>query len=715
MSSIERVHVIFKTHLDVGFTDLSKNVIQTYVDEYIPRALNLAEQRPGEFLWTTGSWLIHHYLKVAGAADRKRMEEAIEAGRIAWHALPFTMHSELADERLFEFGLSLSKELDRRFGKQTVAAKMTDVPGHTLAVARLLAKNGVEFFHIGVNPGSAVPQVPPVFRWRTADGTEVIVAYHDSYGEALCIEGLPDALVFAHTHDNHGPQAAEALDALYADLRVRFPGAEIGPSTMDAFARKLGKVKEQLPVVSEEIGDTWIHGIGTDPLKVAQFRALLRCRDAWLEAGKLADDSAIYKEFSEWLLLVPEHTWGVDIKTYLTDYVNYAKGDFVKARSADKIPLVLAPKGCEYVYDWARKTRDEKCSYSFVEQSWQEQRDYVTKAMRALPRELEEEASEALAALCPSALLVGESRAQSEDRTTGKATMTQTETEVASVKRLPLVAGESYSLGLFDVTWDNTGAISQLCDATGRDWAGSAIRLGVYTYEVFDAEDYRRWYQDYCSRGRTEYETWITCDFGKPGIESLEPPVHHRTVEAVARGLVRWEQGDCDIVRAELQLPEWATLDAGAPAQVVVEYAFSKTSERIDIRLDCLHKDAYRLPEASWFSFGLNVDHPTNWQLHKLGEWVSPVQVVRGGNRNLHALGRGLRYNGADGSALIETLDAPLVAVGAPGLLRFDRTIAQNPGIFHFNLHNNVWGTNFPMWFEGDMRYRFRVSLLRST
>jgi len=23
-------------------------------------------------------------------------------------------------------------------------------------------------------------------------------------------------------------------------------------------------------------------------------------------------------------------------------------------------------------------------------------------------------------------------------------------------------------------------------------------------------------------------------------------------------------------------------------------------------------------------------------------------------------------------------------------------------GTFHFNLSNNLWGTNFPLWYEGD-------------
>ena len=27
------------------------------------------------------------------------------------------------------------------------------------------------------------------------------------------------------------------------------------------------------------------------------------------------------------------------------------------------------------------------------------------------------------------------------------------------------------------------------------------------------------------------------------------------------------------------------------------------------------------------------------------------------------------------------------------------------------NLHNNVWGTNFTMWFDDDLRFRFVLEL----
>ena len=66
--AIKRIHVIFKTHLDIGFTDYARNVVCRYVQVFIPQAMDLARQLRdaggGErFVWTTGSWLIHEYLE----------------------------------------------------------------------------------------------------------------------------------------------------------------------------------------------------------------------------------------------------------------------------------------------------------------------------------------------------------------------------------------------------------------------------------------------------------------------------------------------------------------------------------------------------------------------------------------------------------------------------------------------------------------------------
>ncbi len=296
ITEVRRIHLIFKTHLDVGFTDFAANVVNNYINQYIPKAIALAQhlretESSDRFIWTTGSWLIYEYLEQAKDAERRRMEEAISAGDIRWHALPFTTHSENMDVNLFRFGLSLSQKLDRRFGKQTIAAKMTDVPGHTRGIVPLLEEAGVKFLHIGVNGASTPPDVPPVFVWRDPSGSEVTVMYHKgSYGDLMIVPGMTDAIAFAHTGDNLGPQTAEQLHHTYQLLRDRLPGVEITASTMDAFAGQLMQVKASLPIVTQEIGDTWIHGAATDPLKEARYRELLRWQQECLEAGTSAGE-----------------------------------------------------------------------------------------------------------------------------------------------------------------------------------------------------------------------------------------------------------------------------------------------------------------------------------------------------------------------------------------------------------------------------------------
>lgn len=85
------------------------------------------------------------------------------------HAPPFTTHTELLDEDTFLYGLSIVDELDRIRGRKSVAAKMTDVPGHTKAIVPLLARHGIKLLHIGVNGASAVLDVPECFFVETGE------------------------------------------------------------------------------------------------------------------------------------------------------------------------------------------------------------------------------------------------------------------------------------------------------------------------------------------------------------------------------------------------------------------------------------------------------------------------------------------------------------------------------------------------------------------
>ena len=128
-------------------------------------SMNLAVRDRGagpRLCWTTPSWILHEALEDGDPGLRAMVDAAVGAGDLAWHAAPFTTHTELVDRSLFAHGLSISARLDQRFGRRTRAAKMTDVPGHTRSIVPLLSEAGVRFLHLGVNEASPVPDVPEV-------------------------------------------------------------------------------------------------------------------------------------------------------------------------------------------------------------------------------------------------------------------------------------------------------------------------------------------------------------------------------------------------------------------------------------------------------------------------------------------------------------------------------------------------------------------------
>jgi hypothetical protein len=82
---------------------------------------------------------------------------------------------------------------------------------------------------------------------------------------------------------------------------------------------------------------------------------------------------------------------------------------------------------------------------------------------------------------------------------------------------------------------------------------------------------------------------------------------------------------------------------------------------------------------------------------------------VRFGNRHLYANGKHFIWNDKTNLLKIVSHDAPLVAPGKPSLLDFNNEQPQIVDGMHVNLNNNLWGTNFPMWFDEDCRFRFEI------
>ena len=279
------------------------------------------------------------------------------------------------------------------------------------------------------------------------------------------VPGSDLALVTGVRGDNSGPHKPEEIDRIHAELAARFPHAEIVATNLSEMANALAPYRDKLPVVKEEIGDTWIYGCASDPLKVARFRELSRLREAWIGSGALKVGDATDLQLLRHVLLEPEHTWGTDTKTWL-DYDNL-------------IPSDLAGE------------LDTK-NYKVVEFSWIEKRQDLLDGIATLPEAQREEALLAIESV--------------------KATR-----PVVAPNAMATVPGKAIETAHFTLQIDaKTGAITRLRNkATGRQWATEKNPIALLTYQTLSQEDYTRYRASYV----ISKADWAQKDFGKPNIE----------------------------------------------------------------------------------------------------------------------------------------------------------------------------------------------------
>ncbi len=103
------------------------------------------------------------------------------------------------------------------------------------------------------------------------------------------------------------------------------------------------------------------------------------------------------------------------------------------------------------------------------------------------------------------------------------------------------------------------------------------------------------------------------------------------------------------------------------------------------------------------------IGDPEGWKLDKMGQWVSPLEVVRGGGRFLHAVQSGARVEDEDGtvSFAFESLDAPLVAPGLPRLLHADDVQPQLAYGMHVPCTTTYGGRTSRCGMKRMPRFRF--------
>lgn len=710
-STITTVHVVQSCHLDVGFADTAPGIINRYFDTLIPRAISVAAELKADKTTSASlqfmfqSYVLSLYLDCPagmqlhcpGSANVTAVKEAIQQGVIWYHAFPFNAELELYDPVFVEEGIRLSHDLDEMFGfAQKATLSQRDVPGTTRAVIPLLLKNNVTAISVGVNGASTPPQVPKAFLWRdeAAEGSPDILAMWHPYGyggdqivDAVIVPGLSHALVMDWNGDNAGPFTAQQYKDHFALIQKEFPKAQVVSSTFDNFTQHLNGVRSTLPVVTSEVGDTWIYGVPSDPKRAAVNRVMNRVWANYV-AGGGETSSVVYKNATRLALKLGEHTWGLDVKSNLKDNTSWTNADFTYAK-------FQGPARAQFGVLEDSWWRQRAWSYEFAIQALQDGQHPMVANLTA---ELQ-----ALAAKIPSPEQQG-----------------YTKTDPT----------KSYVIGTYTLGFDSgTGALTKLRHGS-VDWASVSNPIGGLLYRTYSSAEITQFLSSYLVHDGA-LPDWAFHDFGKPGCTT-------ECIQARYFGALKtlWTKqipnGQSFLVQLGLAPQKGVDphVAAGAPEQVWLQYDVLSSSEVDDLLLTVTieNKTATRLPEAMFLNLNPLSKIPGNgdasmWFVDKFGEWISGDDVVNGGSRHLHAASSGIRLKqGGAASIGFYSLDAPVFCLGEPDAYPTPTNSTPDTDTFGVSnvLWDNLWGTNYIMWWpfaanftpvaaEANIQFRYQI------
>lgn len=686
IANITTVHIVYMTHLDVGFTLLARDVCEEYFDEHFPNGINLSKSLralggPAQYSVTSHPWLIQEYLDgVAECARVSRtpeqiqlLEQAIADGDIRWHGKPMNNFVELEDAQWFATSLRMSDALNLRFNKSwgSVTCKSTDVPGLSKSAIPILAAAGKKAIHLGYNSACRVPNIPQAFLWTHAESnTQLLTFVNNNYGSEIRVPGSAHALVFHYSPDNSGPpQSVQEVIDFWNSTQMRYPNAKLLLSSLDDFALAILPIAETLPQVTGEIGQSWSYGAPADPAKLAAFRAARRVRNDAVREGWLdALDPDLYNYERRLWVGGPEHNFGLCFGCFLPDGrrpFNWTNAEFHALRFAD-------PR------------------YVFIESGNLEKRNFT------LPLPPTSSSSPGFLRYL-DALLV-----EADDLIAKMPDLS----EYISVD-----ASQSFqSCGRFSsITFNSTdGSISSLVDGlTSFQWVQSgSLGLASFHYRTYTEEDFNVFNREYnpgCGP---------PCgDFAKSGMDSANP--ESKSWYPALKSLYQKQNAPsgCQFV-ASIELPDETVTKYGGMSSIFVLFDVDTDSTlaapTVGVELRWLNKTSTRLAESAWMSFVPSVSNSGSadmslWKMDILGSGVSPLEVVDMGTRHIHAVWNGVYYDNVESGGpliTITALDTPLVSPGdAEHLLFYDGlTQPDMNGGWHFDVTSNVWGTAFPQW-----------------
>lgn len=734
-SGVTDIWLVFKTHFDLGFTDLPENVFQRYRGEMMDGALTIIDENaklPKEkrFTWTVPGWpLSEQILGPLQTPERKRrIEKAIKEGAIAVHAYPFTTHTESLDYEDLVRGLGFSSKVARAYGLPLpIAAKLTDVPSHSWVLPTLLNNAGIKFLQLGCNPASQYPRVPPLFWWEGADGSRILCQYTSLYGSEI----KPGAdwpcrnyLGMLMTNDNEGPPTKEHLDEILRKVATDLPGVRVHLGTLDDFARAVLKENPQLPVIKGDMPDTWIQGIMANPRetkiarRVRPLAPALEGLNTQMKMWQLPVPSItgqLAKAYEQ-SLLYAEHTWGMN-----AEYgPRYSYGDAWKQwmMEADAEPIPANGDYSQLKNSSAKHT--ETGSKRKWLHSYDEKRQYILNTEQIVNGEL----TKHLDLLAKSVATTGKRMVVYNPLPWTRSGMVEIpwkKGEYFFAKDIPASGYVSYAeketgadggvtnaLSAFEtphfkVVFDlKKGGISSLIQkSNGKELidSTSGYVAGQFLHERFSSNEVDGWFNQY-SRIK---EGWGLNDLGKPGMaNAAQVPYLATTPASWHISLTRSETADIATLTPENT--------RGLAKGYKLVFSFPKHEGYVDIEWFVDSKTPEKHPEAGWLCFPFAVKDP-DFAVGRLGGMIDPAKdIITGTNRHLMAVTSGIAVTGTNGvGAGLSAVDSPLISLGEPGIWKYSlEDVRRKPAVF-VNLYNNMWNTNFPLWQDGSWSEKVRI------
>ncbi|NQX39318.1 Glycosyl hydrolases family 38 N-terminal domain-containing protein [Pedobacter steynii] len=729
------IWVVFKTHFDLGFTDLPENVFARYRGEMMDKALNIIEKNASQpkakqFAWTVPGWPL--YAQILGPLqnpERKaRIEKAIREGFIVVHGLPFTTHTESLEYEELVRGLGYSSKIARTYGLPLpISAKMTDVPSHSWVLPTLLNNAGIKFLQLGCNPASQYPRVPPLFWWEGPDGSKILCQYSPLYGSDIKpVENWPckNYLAMQMTGDNHGPPSEKEINKLLDDAEKNLPGVKIHLGTLDDFAKAIIAEHPDLPTVKGDAPDTWIHGLlsapqgariarNARPLEPALDGLHTQMKTWGIPASSI---SAKLAKAYEQSLLYSEHTWGMN-----AEYgPRYSYGDDWKKWLAEAEAEPIAENG-----DYSKlKNSDASNTKQGSKRKWLNSYDQHQQYIRNTNEIVTKELKAHLDLLAGSVNIAGKRLVVYNPLPWKRSGMVENPWKKGKYFQVKEIAASGYvsysqddlkestatndaqstfSTPYFNVVFDLTrGGISSLIEkTTGRELVDKSSKyvVGQFLHERFSTNEVDKWFNLY-SRIKTG---WGLNDLGKPGMINAEKAPY-----------LTFTPNEWKISVSHSDLADIATLTAvdakGFAKKYTLVFTFPRNAAYMDTEWSVESKTPDKQPEGGWLCFPFAVQNPS-FTVGRLGGPVNPARdIIPGTNRHLMAVNTGVAITQADQSGVALTpLDAPLISLSEPGLWKYSMDyIPKTPSVF-VNIYNNMWNTNFQLWQEGSWAERVRI------